>query len=123
MEYLFVYGWLKSEYRKLHSFTPNIPVRSVGIASIQGELFHIAGYPGVKLHGSGTITGELLLIDKPLLWTTLDQFELSTPTVHNHPEYRRVRTKANWNNHQLNCWVYEYTKPAKWIKRIRTGVF
>lgn len=64
----FVYGTLKmgGRFAELYADRFNPSRKSVTPAKIKGRLFHLGGFPGVKLdQGEGEVHGELHIFENP----------------------------------------------------------
>jgi gamma-glutamylcyclotransferase (GGCT)/AIG2-like uncharacterized protein YtfP len=100
---LFVYGTLRRGYRNRYARLLAERSDFLGPARVQGRLYQLHSYPGLRLHhGAPWIAGELFrLRDARPLLSVLDRYEGS--------EYRRVRTVAAMRSRRVRCWVYELT--------------
>jgi gamma-glutamylcyclotransferase (GGCT)/AIG2-like uncharacterized protein YtfP len=120
-EYLFVYGWLKSEYH--HRLPFEMPGKLIGGAWVKGTLYQVADYPGIKLGTQGKVWGELYEVKVNYDWSAMDEYECALPSFTDNPEYRRVITQSYFNATSMSCWVYEYLHPLSPEKRIHSGRF
>ncbi|MDH5609325.1 MAG: gamma-glutamylcyclotransferase [Cyclobacteriaceae bacterium] len=125
-EFLFVYGWLKKNYRPVvRAKVPPMPLRFLGKGHYPGKLYEIEDYPGIRFLPSSPhrVSGEIYKVDKPLFWKRMDRFELSLPTVQNLAQYNRVRRPVQFRHYTITCWVYEYTGKMLPLKQVHAGVF
>lgn len=82
-DFLFVYGTLRrGQYADLQKQAHHFNIRYCGEDRINGKLYHIGAYPGLKLVG-GTdfnpklpvVTGEVFLVGDPAIGAFLDAYE------------------------------------------------
>lgn len=100
---VFVYGTLrKGDSNDITQLTP-APVY-LGNSQINGNMYHLGGYPGVTLGGSGIIVGEVYAITEPLE-KILDGIESEYPAQAD--EYFKRDIQVSVNNQMLDCIVYE----------------
>jgi len=135
--YLFVYGSLRPGW-KVSKDIPGATIarralqlqaRHLGSAQVNGQLYDLGDYPGLRLEDSGHQTiGDLYEILDLSLLTTLDRYEgcdLLSPTPH---EYRRIQVMLESKDIPFPhpVWVYEWileqddaqTIPGgDWLKR------
>lgn len=108
--YVFVYGTLrKGDSNDITKLTP-APVY-IGNSIIKGDMYHLGGYPGVTLGGSGNIIGEVYAITEPLE-RLLDGIESEYPAQSD--EYVKRKLKIVMDEQSLDCIVYEIN--AAYIK-------
>ena len=71
--HVFVYGTLRrGECNDIHRLSP--APRFVGLAQVQGTLYDLGSYPGLRLDGATPVLGEVYAID-PALEPQLDAIE------------------------------------------------
>ena len=119
MTYLFVYGTLKSTFRNKFARRLAKEATLLGPARMQGRLYRIRWYPGLRPPQQSTdwVTGELYRLRMPLrTLPALDAYE--------DKQYRRVRREAFLPNGEiLHCWVYLYSAPLSEYRRIPSGTW
>ncbi len=101
--HVFVYGTLRrgeaNDITRLH------PVPCfVGLAHVPGTLYHLGGYPGLRLQGDTPVLGEVYAIE-PALETVLDEIEAVYPQQSD--EYRKREVRVWVASRWLVCLVYE----------------
>lgn len=76
----------------------------IGSASIAGTMFHLGGYPGVTLSGTGKIIGEVYAVSAELE-RKLDAIESEYPAQPDEYAKRaiQVQVAGQWRD----CFVYE----------------
>ncbi|XOV94664.1 MAG: gamma-glutamylcyclotransferase [Bacteroidota bacterium] len=127
--YLFVYGYLMRKNRIINELgVPDMPVEYLGDGFIYGELYQVAGFPGLvyKLNKRSRAFGEIYLIkEQKRFFKEMDAYELSYPNYQEADAvyHRRVRPAHLMSGQVLPCWVYEYTQPTDDLKRIKSGKF
>ena len=103
IRHVFVYGTLrKGDSNDITKLTP-APVY-IGNSIIKGNMYHLGGYPGVILGGSGHIMGEVYAITEPLE-RLLDGIESEYPAQAN--EYAKRELTIVMDEQSLVCIVYE----------------
>lgn len=103
IRHVFVYGTLrKGDSNDITKLTP-APVY-IGNSIIKGNMYHLGGYPGVILGGSGHIMGEVYAITEPLE-RLLDGIESEYPAQAN--EYAKRELTIVMDEQSLACIVYE----------------
>ena len=101
--HVFVYGTLRrGELNDINQLKP-APV-FVGNAKINGDLYHLGNYPGVRLGGENEVFGEVYQIT-PALEHRLDEIESIRPTPTG--EYTRQQLPVQCLEKTLTCLVYE----------------
>ena len=103
VRHVFVYGTLRrGESNDINQLAP-APV-FVGEARINGQLYDLGKYPGVRLGDSGWVRGEVYRIT-PELERRLDEIESILP--HATGEYIRQELMVQCANASLSCLIYE----------------
>lgn len=99
----FVYGTLRrGDDNDITRLTPE--PEFIGSASIPGTMYHMGGYPGVTLGGSGQIVGEVYAITKELE-EKLDAIESEYPQYSD--EYAKRMIQVHLLDEMRDCLVYE----------------
>lgn len=127
-EYLFTYGYLKRAYANDPALrVPKMPIKWVGEGFYNGLIYRIANYPGVEHqpNTSSKVHGDVyLIVDNPFFLRRMDHYELSRPLFRKgHFEYKRVKRSILLNKKKVECWVYEYARPFKPLKLIKSGKY
>ena len=123
--FVFVYGTLRcGEERDITALSP--APEMVGHGSVEGQLYDLGSYPGLRLGGIGRVEGEVYAISAALE-RRLDEIEAVSPHPQPQPcdEYVkrevRVQLKAplaessalgDAGTRYLDCLVYEATPHA-----------
>ena len=101
--YVFVYGTLRrGEERDINQLSP-APV-FISNSQINGTLYNLGSYPGVRLGGTQWVQGEIYQIT-PELERRLDEIESVWPQQTGEYEKREVRVPCA--TLMLPCLVYE----------------
>jgi gamma-glutamylcyclotransferase (GGCT)/AIG2-like uncharacterized protein YtfP len=99
----FVYGTLRRGDD--NDITRLLPApKFIGDANISGTMYHLGGYPGVTLGGTGQIVGEVYSVSAELE-KKLDAIESEYPAQPDEYAKRRILVKVN--GQMLDCSVYE----------------
>jgi gamma-glutamylcyclotransferase (GGCT)/AIG2-like uncharacterized protein YtfP len=99
----FVYGTLRRG--DSNDITRLLPApQFIGPASIVGVMYHLGGYPGVTLGGSGQIVGEVYSVSAELE-KKLDAIESEYPAQPD--EYAKRQIWVQVNGQMRDCKVYE----------------
>ena len=103
LRHVFVYGTLRrGEERDLNRLQP-APV-FMGLGKINGTLYNLGSYPGVRLGGLNWVHGEVYQIT-PDLERQLDEIEEVWPQPTG--EYVRCEVVVQCAGQEVNCLVYE----------------
>ena len=71
---LFLYGTLRTGQRAFYKLEGKVDY--LGLTTLSGaSLYHLGGFPGLKLEDNGTIRGELFRVTDKTLFQTLDKYE------------------------------------------------
>jgi gamma-glutamylcyclotransferase (GGCT)/AIG2-like uncharacterized protein YtfP len=118
VEYLFVYGTLRSAFSNRYALLLSRQGTLLGLAQVRGRLYDLGRYPAFAASNGHDhwVEGEIFALrnSAPLL-AALDAYE--------GPAYRRVRTQATLDERRLTAWVYEYRRELPWWRRIPSGDF
>ena len=126
-EYLFAYGFLKSQFhgdRKTE--TPVIDGELIGTGFYTGRIYRVDVFPGVIYDDQlpANVKGEVFKLFKPEdTLHILDRYENAKPLVQLNPDYERVLRPIQTEQGTLQCWVYEYLHPVKPSTEIAEGEF
>lgn len=120
MEYLFVYGLLRSDVGGPMQPVLAQAARLVGRASWRGRLYRTAEFPAaVPCAADEFVAGELYALgeDAAALFTQLDAYE-EVPD-----DYLRVRAAVECAGREYEAWIYVWNHPTDGLKRIESGDF
>lgn len=127
IEYLFVYGTLKSSFQHPQFEPIKRYAQFISAATYQGILFHIDGYPGVvpSTNPTARVYGEVYLLkDTNRLLTMLDEYEECSAHYPQPTEYIRSVQLIQLNNHlSVNAWIYLYNHNTEGLLPITSGYF
>lgn len=109
-DFLFVYGTLRlGESADLSRTGKALFVES---SKIDGDLYNLGWFPGVKLGTGNTVKGDLFLIEDESITPQLDRYE-GHPTLFCRKQIGR--------RDDGDVWVYEYNGPVKAELRLESG--
>lgn len=118
--HLFVYGTLLHDHPTHRLLGPG--AERVGVASVQGRLYDLGAYPGLKPGGGprDRVIGEVYrLHDTRRLLARLDRYEGCRAG-----DYRRVlRTVRLKDDGHVRAWVYLYRGSVTGRARIPSGAY
>ena len=115
-KHLFVYGTLMSGLRA--SLESNAALNFKGNDTIQGDMFDVGYYPGVKLGGDGIVQGEVYEILSEEVIPALDRYEGYHSDSPEHSLYlREVRRTGSG----IETYVYEYNQDVSNLTPVRDG--
>jgi len=120
MEYLFVYGLLRSDVGGPMQPALAEAARLVGRAAWRGRLYCVAEFPGaVPCDGDEFVVGELYELgeDPTGLLARLDAYE-EVPD-----DYLRVRAAVDCEGREFAAWVYVWNRPTDGLEHIESGDF
>jgi gamma-glutamylcyclotransferase (GGCT)/AIG2-like uncharacterized protein YtfP len=118
---LFVYGTLRPGQHA--DLSKSFEADYIGKDSVVGKLYHLGGYPGLKIEGSDLVHGDVFRIRTANLVARLDMYE-GYPTLYS----RQVVESSNGKS----VWVYVYNSPCigkaevpggDWCKRIEISAY
>lgn len=115
---VFVYGTLrKGERADLSKHQGKFCVSYLGLDEINGKLYHLAAFPGLKLLPSSqeefnpklpVVTGEVFLVLDPSIGAMLDAYE---GVNHDDPEKGLYRREVVVTRRDRLVWTYVYNDP------------
>lgn len=101
--HVFVYGTLRAGgSNDITRYRPK--PQWVGFASVQGTLYELGSYPGLRLSGNQFVVGEVYLVDAALE-LELDALESVRPD--DSGEYIKRMVDVDMNGHGVACLLYE----------------
>lgn len=107
---VFVYGTLRPGEGNFRLMDGKVEI--LGEAQLSGaSLYHLGGFPGLKLEGEGTVTGTFCKITDGSLPARLDQLE-GYPRMYDREEVQTSRGRA---------WVYIYQGGVDLGRKIASG--
>lgn len=122
---IFVYGTLRSgERADLRKQAHNFGVSFIGLDKINGELFHLGSFPGVKATCGGfdrsrpIVVGELFKIKNPSIIALLDAYEGYDAEKPWAGLYNRIQTGTEKGR---TAWVYTYNGLCIPEQKIESG--
>lgn len=125
-EYLFVYGTLRRDCgNDLHRLIARNS-DYVGMALFQGQMFHVADYPGIVAseNTADQVVGELYLLSKTIkLLNVLDEYEEFDSEDLTASLFVRSKVNVSLNGEKISSYAYLYNRPVGSLKRISSGDF
>lgn len=124
---IFVYGTLMKGMRADITTRSIFSVSPMGKDSVNGELFHLGGFPGLKLFDDlqgeaddsrPLVKGEVYLIQDPSMTALLDAYEGYDS---DNPERGLYNRKEVFTFFGRKVWVYTYNGPTRNDQLIETG--
>lgn len=124
---LFVYGTLRRGHAHPMARRLALSARYLGRGRVNGRLYRIDYYPGLRLSARPCewVTGDLYdLSGVPALLARLDRYERLGMERRRRGEYARVMTQV-WTAETAprQAWVYLYRKPVARLTRLFRGDF
>jgi len=115
--YVFVYGTLRAgDDNDITQLRP--APEFVGLAQIQGTLYHLGTYPGLVLSGTALVVGEVYAIS-PALEQVLDGLEMIYPVPTG--EYVKRIVSVHVADRVLECIIYEINPDYTQGKPVLSG--
>lgn len=125
-EYLFVYGTLRRDCgNDLHRLIARNS-DYVGMATFQGEMFHVADYPGIiaSENKADQVVGELYLLSNTIkLLNVLDEYEEYDAEDLTGSLFVRSKVDVLLKNEKITSYAYLYHRSVKDLKKIESGDF
>ena len=125
LEYIFVYGTLRSDCGGILAHWLPQHSEFVGTGFFQGTLFEVNRYPGVVpcIETQNQVLGEVYrLDDQGRILARLDDYEECSGRFPAPHEYTRVKAKIILlEGGIVSAWVYVYTLPVDRLEQIRSG--
>jgi gamma-glutamylcyclotransferase (GGCT)/AIG2-like uncharacterized protein YtfP len=120
---VFVYGTLKRGFSRSLAFAGLR--RRAEAADLEGMLYDLGTYPGLKLEGDDLIQGEIHLFDDiGRVLRVLDLIEGYRGEGHPGNLFRRTLVTArDRRGRRRSCWAYVYCGPTLESQRIIPGVW
>jgi len=113
LDFLFVYGTLRSEFDNQYARLLRAEARLVGPATVMGSLFRIRHYPGFRFQPEGEVRGELWQLRTP-------EKTLAELDAYEGEEYSRVTVPVSGGQ---TAWIYEYNVQPDEARLIAGGDF
>lgn len=117
IEYLFVYGTLKSMFKNPGATKLREASELVGTATIKGSLYDMGAYPALVLDSKELVYGELYKVKESVVFDWLDEYE-EVPIL-----YMRRKVKAKCEGEKYKCFVYEYAGHVYQYPRLESGTY
>jgi gamma-glutamylcyclotransferase (GGCT)/AIG2-like uncharacterized protein YtfP len=126
MDYLFVYGKLKTTKGGVVSNYLKSNAELLGNAYMHAIMYDLGNYPGLIPSNDfeNKVYGELFAIkDAKKVFAVLDDYEEAWPLVTDDPEYSRKIHDVYYNEIALPCWVYVYNWSVDGKELITSGIY
>ena len=127
VQYLFVYGTLRSDAKHAMHQVLQQYACLLGPATLQGRLYQVAHYPGAVLSAEPEqqVRGELYQLLQPeQVLTLLDDYEECSAQFTAPHEYLRQQVPVTLaTGEHVNAWVYLYNRCCDNLVCIRSGDF
>jgi gamma-glutamylcyclotransferase (GGCT)/AIG2-like uncharacterized protein YtfP len=125
---LFVYGTLRRDAGNEFAVLLSRSARLVGPGKVNGRLYEVADYPGLKLSADSSewVHGDVYsLINHPgRTFQTLDEYEGCGPTDMRPHEFERVVVPVLMDSDGwIDAYVYAYARDVSEKRRIESGDF
>jgi gamma-glutamylcyclotransferase (GGCT)/AIG2-like uncharacterized protein YtfP len=126
IQYIFVYGTLRSDYHhKAHGYIARYFTLK-GRARVRGRLYDCIEYPaGLPDEGNFFITGELYEIKDASEFSqalqVLDEYEGSYDSPGEPALFRREFVKVVYREEEVPAWIYWYNRPITGCQWIGSG--
>ncbi len=118
-EFIALYGSLLRGLAAMQEIGVGDRLRFVGPCSIEGQLFDLGPYPGLR-RGTGLVVGEIYaLLDREAL-QALDRFEGFEPARPRESLYLRERVPLI-EPADTQAWIYFYNEVPDASQRIESG--
>ncbi|MGA8006473.1 MAG: gamma-glutamylcyclotransferase family protein [Burkholderiales bacterium] len=127
MQFLFVYGTLRSDFGHPMAAALGMSTTRVGRAWSRGRLYDVGEYPGAVASASPAdrVVGELHRIEpgrEAALFAQLDRYEGWDPDRPSEREYLRVRTQVESEaGEAVEAWLYLYNRSTEGLAPIDSG--
>ena len=125
MEYLFVYGTLRSNSNSAAHQHLKAYAQFESMARCQGEIYDLGEYPGFRpdREADRRVIGELYAINDPeTIFALLDPYEGYEPSDVWHNEFvRETIMVERENGESVLAWIYTYNQRVKPEQRIASG--
>jgi gamma-glutamylcyclotransferase (GGCT)/AIG2-like uncharacterized protein YtfP len=123
-EYLFVYGSLLNDIQSQMATFLKQEGQYLGEAYIKGKLFDLGRYPGLIYlpKGEKEVFGHLYEIYNPkFCFSILDRYEGIMPNAPESSEYKRENCIIQFQEQEMESWVYLYNFETNKLKEIPSG--
>jgi len=118
-EFIALYGSLLRGLGAMQEIGVGDRLRFVGPCSIEGQLFDLGPYPGLR-RGTGFVIGEIYALLDPEALHVLDRFEGFEPARRRKSLYLRERVPLI-EPAATQAWVYFYNQIPDASQRIESG--
>ena len=116
LNFIFVYGTLRSEFDNPHARFLRAGAERVGKATVPGSVYRLGPYPGFRPTPAGTVIGELYRLRTP--HPTLEALDL-----YEGAEFERQTIEVLQNGQPVEAWIYVYRELPDDAVRIESGDF
>jgi gamma-glutamylcyclotransferase (GGCT)/AIG2-like uncharacterized protein YtfP len=124
--YLFVYGTLMRRIGHPKHALLSTHTTYIGEGWIQGRLYDIYSYPGAVASNETTdkVYGELYLVNNPIIFNELDDYEECSSAFNEPHEYIRTKRPVFTNNDEETiAYCYLYNWPINHFTPIKNGQY
>jgi gamma-glutamylcyclotransferase (GGCT)/AIG2-like uncharacterized protein YtfP len=118
-EFIALYGSLLRGLPAMQKIGVGDRLRFVGPCSIEGQLFDLGPYPGLR-KGAGLVMGEIFALLDPEALHVLDRFEGFEPARRRQSLYLRERVSLI-EPAATRAWIYFYNQVPGASQRIESG--
>lgn len=114
--YIFVYGTLMAKLEgACNPILERYGATLVGDATVNGRIYAVASYPGLRLDKEGVVHGELWFADEetcniPQLVAALNNYEGYSPARKEYSLYLLEEATVMHNGEEFNAFTYVYNK-------------
>jgi gamma-glutamylcyclotransferase (GGCT)/AIG2-like uncharacterized protein YtfP len=114
LNFIFVYGTLRSEFDNPHARFLRAGGERLGTATVAGSVYQIGSYPGFRPSPPGTVVGELYRLRTP-------QATLEALDLYEGAEFERTTIEVRHNGRPIEAWIYLYRELPAGALRIESG--
>jgi gamma-glutamylcyclotransferase (GGCT)/AIG2-like uncharacterized protein YtfP len=116
LNFIFVYGTLRSEFDNPHARFLRAGAERVGKATVPGSVYRIGAYPGYRPSPEGKVVGELYRLRTP--GPTLEALDL-----YEGAEFERTPIEVQLDGRLHHAWIYVYRELPPDAVLIQSGDF
>ncbi|NPA50000.1 MAG: gamma-glutamylcyclotransferase [Epsilonproteobacteria bacterium] len=122
MEYIFVYGTLRSCFDNFYRKKLLRYATFIGEGEVDGRLYKVSWYPAL-IEEEGRVKGEVYKIKSASLLKFLDYYEGFKKSNPKASLYIRKLKDVYMNGETIKAWVYVYNKKVSSKDLIKSGDF
>jgi gamma-glutamylcyclotransferase (GGCT)/AIG2-like uncharacterized protein YtfP len=116
LNFIFVYGTLRSEFDNPHARFLRAGADLVARATVPGSVYAVGAFPGFRPSATGHVVGELYQLRTPR--PTLEALDL-----YEGDEFERKTIEVCLNGESYHAWIYMYRELPAAAVRIESGDF